>query len=40
MSGRDAIAGAVELLGTLFVAPLLPGIVQWAKARLQGRRGA
>jgi formate hydrogenlyase subunit 4 len=40
MSGRDAVAGALQVLGILVVAPLLPGIAQWAKARLQGRRGA
>jgi formate hydrogenlyase subunit 4 len=40
MSGRDVIAGAIQLGGVLVVAPLLPGIVQSSKARLQGRRGA
>lgn len=40
MSGRDAVAGALQLGGVLIVAPLLPGFVQWTKARLQGRRGA
>jgi formate hydrogenlyase subunit 4 len=40
MTEHDAIAGAVELLGVALAAPLLPGLVQWTKARLQGRRGA
>lgn len=31
--------GAVQLGGGLVGAPLLPGLVQWAKAALQGRRG-
>jgi len=34
-----AAAGAVQLLG-LAAAPLLPGLVQAIKARLQGRRGS
>jgi len=33
-------AGAVQLAGAVAVAPLLPGAIQWVKARLQGRRGA
>jgi formate hydrogenlyase subunit 4 len=40
MSARDAVAGAIQLGGVLLAAPILPGIVQWSKARLQGRRGA
>jgi formate hydrogenlyase subunit 4 len=40
VSGRDAIAGAVQVLGVVVAAPLLPGIAQRVKARLQGRRGA
>jgi formate hydrogenlyase subunit 4 len=32
-------AGAVQLVGGLLLAPLLPGLVQHWKARLQGRRG-
>jgi formate hydrogenlyase subunit 4 len=40
MSGRDAIAGAVQVAGIVALAPLLPGFTQWLKARLQGRRGA
>jgi formate hydrogenlyase subunit 4 len=35
-----AVAAAAQVIGGLFLAPLLPGIVQTAKARLQGRRGA
>jgi formate hydrogenlyase subunit 4 len=40
VSVSEAIAGALQLLGVIVAAPLLPGIVQWTKARLQGRRGA
>jgi formate hydrogenlyase subunit 4 len=32
-------AGAVQLAGGIILAPLLPGLVQHWKARLQGRRG-
>ena len=39
MSGADAVAGAVQLVGGVALAPLLPGLVQHWKARLQGRRG-
>ncbi len=39
MSGPTAAAGAVQLVGGLALAPLLPGLVQHWKARLQGRRG-
>ena len=39
MSGREAAATAVQLVGGLALAPLLPGLVQHWKARLQGRRG-
>ena len=39
MSGGTAVAGAAQLLGGLVLAPLLPGLVQHWKARLQGRRG-
>jgi formate hydrogenlyase subunit 4 len=35
-----AIAGAIQLAGGICLAPLLPGVVQTLKARLQGRRGA
>ena len=34
----SAVAAAIQLAG-LVLAPLLPGLVQTAKARLQGRRG-
>jgi formate hydrogenlyase subunit 4 len=40
MRAHDAIAGVIQLVGVTCVAPLLPGIAQWSKARLQGRRGA
>jgi formate hydrogenlyase subunit 4 len=40
MTRETAIAGVVQLLGAAAAAPLLPGVTQWAKARLQGRRGA
>jgi formate hydrogenlyase subunit 4 len=39
MSAATAAAGAVQLVGGLALAPLLPGLVQHWKARLQGRRG-
>jgi formate hydrogenlyase subunit 4 len=39
MSGVSAASIAVELGGGLLFAPLLPGLVQHWKARLQGRRG-
>ena len=34
-----AVAALVQVLGGLALAPLLPGLVQTLKARLQGRRG-
>jgi formate hydrogenlyase subunit 4 len=34
-----AIAGAIQIAGGICFAPLLPGLVQTLKARLQGRRG-
>ena len=40
MSGRDAIAGLAQVCGIVLLSPLLPGLTQWAKARLEGRRGA
>ena len=40
MSQRDAIAGVVQVCGIVLLAPLLPGLTQWTKARLEGRRGA
>ena len=39
MSGTAAAATAVQLLGGVALAPLVPGLVQHWKARLQGRRG-
>jgi formate hydrogenlyase subunit 4 len=39
MSGVSAASVAVELGGGVLLAPLLPGLVQHWKARLQGRRG-
>jgi formate hydrogenlyase subunit 4 len=39
LSGSEAAAAAVQLVGGLALAPLLPGLVQHWKARLQGRRG-
>ncbi len=39
MSGTGLAAPAVQLVGGLALAPLLPGLVQHWKARLQGRRG-
>jgi formate hydrogenlyase subunit 4 len=40
MTSRDAIAGAIQLLGAVLVSPLVVGVVQQTKARLQGRRGS
>lgn len=39
MSAQSAVAGLAGLGGGVALAPLLPGLVQTAKARLQGRRG-
>jgi formate hydrogenlyase subunit 4 len=39
MSGPTIVAGAIQVIGGIFVAPLLPGLTQTVKARLQGRRG-
>ena len=39
MNGVAWASGAVQLIGGLLLAPLLPGLVQHWKARLQGRRG-
>lgn len=36
---QTVAAGAVQVIGGLFLAPLLPGLIQHWKARLQGRRG-
>lgn len=39
MSAETAVAAAAQLVGGIALAPLLPGLVQHWKARLQGRRG-
>ena len=39
MSATAAAATAVQLVGGIALAPLVPGLVQHWKARLQGRRG-
>jgi len=39
MSGASLATAGVQLVGGLALAPLLPGLVQHWKARLQGRRG-
>ena len=39
MSSESAASVVVQLVGGLALAPLLPGLVQHWKARLQGRRG-
>jgi formate hydrogenlyase subunit 4 len=39
MTGGSSAAAAVQLVGGIALAPLLPGLVQHWKARLQGRRG-
>lgn len=39
MSAATLIAGAVQLLGAIALAPLIPGTIQHLKARLQGRPG-
>ena len=39
MSATAAAATAAQLVGGIALAPLLPGLVQHWKARLQGRRG-
>ncbi len=39
MSRATAVAGAVQLAGGIALSPLVPGIVQTLKGRLQGRRG-
>ena len=39
MSGASFVSAGVELVGGLLLAPLLPGLIQHWKARLQGRRG-
>ena len=39
MTGAEAASTAVQLVGGIALAPLLVGLVQHWKARLQGRRG-
>ncbi len=39
MSSATFAAGAAQIAGGILLAPLLPGLVQHWKARLQGRRG-
>lgn len=40
MSAPAIAAGVVQVVGGFALAPLLPGLIQQLKARLQGRRGA
>ena len=39
MSAAAVVSAAAQLVGGIALAPLLPGLVQHLKARLQGRRG-
>ena len=39
MTSQDLAAGTVQLVGGVAAAPLLVGLTQQVKARLQGRRG-
>jgi formate hydrogenlyase subunit 4 len=39
MTAGEAAAGAAQVVGGIALAPLLPGLIQHWKARLQGRRG-
>ena len=39
MTAAGVAAGAAQIAGGILLAPLLPGLVQHWKARLQGRRG-
>src|SRR5207248_7064073 len=39
MSSSAAVSALVQLVGGIALAPLLPGLVQHRKGRLQGRRG-
>src|SRR5258708_20283822 len=39
MSPSLVTAGAVQVIGGVALAPLIPGTIQQLKARLQGRRG-
>ncbi len=40
MTAQTIVAGAIQVLGGVLLAPLIPGAIQSLKARLQGRRGA
>jgi formate hydrogenlyase subunit 4 len=40
VSGGAAASGAAQIVGGIALAPLLPGLIQHWKARLQGRRGS
>ena len=40
MTAQSVTAGAVQVVGGVALSPLLVGLTQQAKARLQGRRGA
>ena len=39
MTSQSAVSGAVQIVGGVALSPLLIGLTQQAKARLQGRRG-
>jgi formate hydrogenlyase subunit 4 len=39
VSGASAVAGVVQVLGGIVLSPLIPGLIQQLKARLQGRPG-
>ena len=39
MTAQSAVSGAVQIVGGVALSPLLIGLTQQAKARLQGRRG-
>ena len=39
MSTTTIVAGVIQVVGGMLVAPLLPGLIQHVKGRLQGRRG-
>jgi formate hydrogenlyase subunit 4 len=39
VSAGTTAAGAAQIVGGILLAPLLPGLIQHWKARLQGRRG-
>ena len=39
MSPATVIAGGIQLMGGIALAPLFPGLIQHLKGRLQGRRG-